>query len=55
MPSYSGEDQFSILVPVLQNYGIEKKLGIIIADNISPNNVLYRIIEKYIKKTYDKE
>ena len=55
MPNYSGEDQFSILLSVLQDYGFEKKLGTIIINNAPPNNVLYRIIEKYIEETYDKE
>jgi len=55
MPSYSGEDQFSILLPVLQDYGIEKKLGAIIANNAPSNNILYRIIEKHMEETYDKK
>ena len=55
MPGHSGEDQFSILLPILQDYGIEKKLGAIIANNASLNNVLYRIIEKHIEEAYDKE
>jgi len=55
VPGHSGEDQFSILLPVLQDYGIELKLGAIIADNTSPNNVLCRIIEKYIWDIYKKE
>jgi hypothetical protein len=55
VPGHSGEDQFSILVPVLQDYGIEKKLGAIIADNAPPNSVLCRIVENHMKKTYDRE
>jgi len=55
IPGHSEEDQFSILVPVLQDYGIKKKLRAIITNNASPNNVLYRIIKKHIKKTYDRE
>jgi hypothetical protein len=55
VPGHSGEDQFSILVPVLQDYGIEEKLGAIIANNAPLNNVLCRLVEKHIKKTYNKE
>jgi hypothetical protein len=55
VPGHSGDDQFSILLPVLQDYGIELKLGAIIADNASPNNVLCRTIEKYIWDTHKKE
>jgi len=55
VPGHSGEDQFSILLPILQDYGIEKKLGAIIADNAPPNNVLCRIIEKHMEETYNKE
>ena len=55
VPGHSGEDQFSILVPVLQDYGIEKKLGAIIADNTPLNNVLCHIVEKHMKKIYDRE
>ncbi len=55
MPNHSGEDQFSILVSILQDYGIKKKFGAIIIDNTSLNNVLCRIVEKHMKKTYDRE
>jgi hypothetical protein len=55
VPSHSREDQFSILLPVLQDYGIKKKLRAIIADNAPLNNVLCRIIETHIEETYDKE
>jgi hypothetical protein len=53
--SHSGEDQFSILVLVLQDYSIEKKLRAIIANNAPPNNVLCCIVEKHMKKTYNRE
>jgi hypothetical protein len=49
VPGHSGEDQFSILLPVLEDYGIVRKLGAIIADNASPNNVLCRFIQAYIR------
>jgi hypothetical protein len=50
VPGHSGEDQFSILLPVLQDYGITQKLGAIIADNASTNNVLCRTIEAHMDK-----
>jgi hypothetical protein len=55
VPGHSGDDQFSILLPVLQDYGIELKLGAIIADNAPPNNVLCRTIEKHMWDTHKKE
>ena len=53
VPGYSGENQFSILLPVLQDYSIIHKLGAIVADNASSNNVLCRTIETYIKEETD--
>ena len=55
VPGHSRDNQFSILLPVLQDYGIEKKLGAIIADNASLNNVLCYIIEIYIMEKHRKE
>jgi hypothetical protein len=55
VPGHSGEDQFSILLPVLQDYGIVKKLGAIIADNAPSNNVLCRTIEAHYKDKLSKE
>jgi len=53
--SFNKNNQFSILLPVFQDYGIEKKFGVIIVNNAFLNNVLCRIIEKYMEETYDKE
>ena len=50
VPGYSSDDQFSIFLLVLQDYGIVQKLGAIIADNASPNNVLCRLIEDHWRK-----
>ena len=47
VPGHSGENQFSILLLVLEDYGIVRKLGAIIADNASPNNVLCQFIESH--------
>ena len=55
VPGHSGEDQFLILLPVLQDYGIVQKLGAIIADNAAPNNVLCRTIEAHYKDNEGKE
>jgi hypothetical protein len=55
MPNYNGEDQFSILFPIFQDYGIVQKLGIIIANNAALNNVLCRTIEAYYKDKEEKE
>jgi hypothetical protein len=50
VPGHSSDDQFSILLLVLEDYGIVRKLGAIVADNASPNNVLCRLIENHWKK-----
>jgi hypothetical protein len=50
VPGHSGEDQFSILLPVLEDYGIVQMLGAVIADNAAPNNVLCRVIEAHWDK-----
>jgi hypothetical protein len=55
VPGHSGEDQFSVLRPVLEDYGIIRKLGAIIADNASSNNVLCRYIQAFLAESYDKE
>jgi hypothetical protein len=52
MLNYNKENQFSILFPILKDYSIVRKFGIIIADNIFLNNVLYRIIEIYLNIEY---
>jgi hypothetical protein len=55
VPGHSGGDQFSILLPVLQDYGIVRKLGAIIADNASPNGTLCNTIEEYWEEELDLE
>ena len=47
VPNHSGEAQFSVLLSVLEDYGIIQKLGTIIADNTPSNNVLCRFIETH--------
>ena len=46
VPGHSGADQFSVLLPVLSDYNIIRKLGAIIADNASPNDTLCEAIEE---------
>jgi hypothetical protein len=50
VPGYSNDDQFSILFPVFKDYGIVRKLRAIIANNVSLNNVLCRLIENHWKE-----
>jgi hypothetical protein len=50
MSGHNNDDQFSILLPILEDYGIVRKLEAIIADNTSPNNVLYRLIKNHWRK-----
>jgi hypothetical protein len=45
VPGHSGEEQFSILLLVLEDYGIIRKLGAIVTDNAPSNNVLCRFIQ----------
>ena len=54
-PSHSGEDQFQTLLPILQDYGIIQRLGAIVADNASTNDVLCRTIQKYLQEEYHME
>jgi hypothetical protein len=45
--SQSGEDQWETLRPVLESYGIEKKIGVVVADNAGSNDVLCRTMSKW--------
>lgn len=44
---HAGDDQFAVLLPVLEDYGIARKLGAIVADNAPSNNTLCQAIEYY--------
>jgi hypothetical protein len=48
--SHSGDEQFSVLLPVLQDYSIVQKLGAIVGDNASTNNTLCAAVEEYLLK-----
>jgi hypothetical protein len=50
VPGHNNDDQFLIFLLILKDYGIVRKFGTIVADNVSPNNVLCRLIENYWKK-----
>ena len=45
---HSGENQFAILLPILKDYGIVRKLGGIIADNASTNDTLCQAIQRHM-------
>jgi len=47
---YSGDVQFEVLLPILQDYGIVRSLGAVIDDNASINDTLYYTIEDYLLK-----
>jgi hypothetical protein len=50
--NHSGVEQFNVLLPVLKDYGIVRKLGAVVSDNASTNDTLCSAIEDYM---YDKE
>jgi hypothetical protein len=52
VPGHSGEDQFSILLPVLNDYGIIQKIGAVVSDNASTNNVLCRILQNHMLESH---
>jgi hypothetical protein len=54
VPGHSGEDQFSILRPVLKEYGIRQKIGALVSDNAPLNGVLYRFIKSWQITTYSR-
>ena len=48
--NHTGEEQFNVLLPVIQDYSIVQKLEGIIGDNASTNNTLCRTIEDYLHR-----
>ena len=48
--NYSGDKQFSVLLPVLQDYSIVQKFGAIVSDNASTNDTLCATAEEYLLK-----
>ena len=55
MGGHSGQSQFDVLLPVLQDYGVVQKLGAIVADNAAPNNTLCEIVKSYMLRTEKRE
>ena len=53
--NHSGNEQFDCLLQVLKDYGVVRKLGVVIGDNSSTNDVLCRTIEDYLKEYEDIE
>jgi hypothetical protein len=53
VPGHSGAEQWNTLLPVLEEYGIIRKLGAIIADNSTTNDTLCRTIHKYLADNED--
>jgi hypothetical protein len=48
--NHSGDEQFATLLPVLQDYGIVRRLGSVVSDNASTNDTLCRAIGSYLKE-----
>jgi len=48
--NHSGDEQFSVLLPVLQDYNIVRKLGAIVGDNASTNDTLCAAVEAYLRE-----
>lgn len=46
---HSGRTQFTILLPVLEDYNIVNKIGSIVGDNHGANDTLCRMISKHMK------
>lgn len=48
--NHSGDEQFATLLPVLQDYGIVRRLGAIVCDNASSNDTLCRAIGIHLRE-----
>lgn len=48
--NHSGEEQWNSILPILQDYGIVRKLGAIVADNSTTNDTLCRTISQYLSE-----
>lgn len=48
--NHSGSEQFSTLLPVLQDYGIVRKVGSIVSDNASSNDTLCQKLGIYLQE-----
>jgi hypothetical protein len=52
---HSGEDQFTVLLPVLENYSIVRKVGALVGDNASTNDTFARQIQAHLAMKEDIE
>lgn len=52
---HGGEDQWDVLLPVLKDFGIVRKLGAIVADNSSTNDTLCSAVSAYLFENEDIE
>lgn len=50
IPSHAGEEQFTALKPVIEDFGIAQKIGSIISDNASTNDTLCSAISDYLEE-----
>jgi hypothetical protein len=46
--NHSGDEQFATLLPVLKDYGIQRKVGSIVCDNHTANDKLCRVLASYL-------
>jgi len=47
---HSGEEQFTVLLSVLQDYGIVRQVGCLVGDNASTNDTLCRALSQHLKR-----
>lgn len=52
IPGYSGEHQWSVLLPVLEEYGSTKMIGTIVGDNSGTNDTLCRTVSAYLAEQH---
>lgn len=52
VPGQSGEHQWSVLLPVMEEYGSIKMIGTIVGDNSGTNDTLCRKIAEYLAEEY---
>src|ERR1700721_2041375 len=52
VPGHSSESMWTILLLVLEDYGIVRQLGAIVADNATTNDVLCRLIQAHFYTMY---
>ena len=48
--SHAGEEQFNALAPILEDFGIAQKIGSVVCDNASLNDMLCCTISNYLRE-----